>query len=179
MKLLDKLDTIQLEITIQAELEEIEAQQGERYGETEILQESIRDGLTYMTTQLIEGRVELTQEIDQFGSDIHELETDLNKKIEASEAQLPIVVDDDQLVKKKEEFHPFNYSLFLNINIEKEYKREVATGGDGRRRARAVTAAAVAVAAAAVEVEAASGGRRFIERRERIRYPKFGAKEHV
>lgn len=87
MKLLDKLDAIQLEITIQAELEEIEAQQEESYGETKIVsqywiqgqtqllkpEEFIRDGLTYMTTQLIEGRVELTQEIDQFGSDIHDL----------------------------------------------------------------------------------------------------------
>ncbi|KAG5614761.1 hypothetical protein H5410_014585 [Solanum commersonii] len=113
IKLLDKLDAIQLEI--QAKLEEIEAQQGESYGETEIvsqywiqgqtqllkLEESICDGLIYMTTQLIEGRVELTQEIDKFDLDVHDLEVDLNKKIEASEAQLPIVVDDDQLVEKK------------------------------------------------------------------------------
>uniref|UniRef100_M1DAI2 Uncharacterized protein n=1 Tax=Solanum tuberosum TaxID=4113 RepID=M1DAI2_SOLTU len=138
MKLHDKLDAVQLEITIQAKLEEIKSQQGESYGETEIVsqswlqeqtqlqkfQESIRDGLTYMTTQLIEGRVELTQKIDQFGSDIHDLEADLNKKIEVSEAQLPIVEDDDQLVEKKKEFHPFNYTLFLNIDVEKEYKSE-------------------------------------------------------
>ncbi|KAG5599585.1 hypothetical protein H5410_030955, partial [Solanum commersonii] len=30
-------------------------------------QESIRVGLTFMTTLLIKGRVDLTQEIDQFG----------------------------------------------------------------------------------------------------------------
>ncbi|KAG5606319.1 hypothetical protein H5410_027811, partial [Solanum commersonii] len=52
------------------------------------------------------------------------MESHLNKKIEASEAQLPIVVDDDQLVGKKEEFQPFNYTLFLNIDVEKEYKSE-------------------------------------------------------
>uniref|UniRef100_A0A0V0IYI3 Putative ovule protein n=1 Tax=Solanum chacoense TaxID=4108 RepID=A0A0V0IYI3_SOLCH len=77
-----------------------------------------------MTTQLIEGRVELTQEINQFGSDIHDLEANLNKKIEASEAQLPNVVDDDQLVEQKEEFQPFSYTLFLNIDVEKECKSE-------------------------------------------------------
>lgn len=40
-----------------------------------------------MKTQLIEERVELTQEIYRFGSDIHDLETILNKKIEASDVQ--------------------------------------------------------------------------------------------
>ncbi|KAG5579771.1 hypothetical protein H5410_050398 [Solanum commersonii] len=134
MKLLDKIDAIQLEITVQVKLEEREAQQEESYGEIEIVspswlqeqtqllkfQESICDSLINMTTQLIDGRVELTQEIDQFGSDIHDLEVDLNKKIEALEAQLPIVVDDDQLVEQKEEFQSFNYTLFLNIDVEKE-----------------------------------------------------------
>ncbi|KAG5591480.1 hypothetical protein H5410_041994 [Solanum commersonii] len=100
-KLRDAFDAIQLEIA---------AQQRESYEEAEIVSqswlqeqtqllkfhESIRDGLTYITSQLIEGRVELTQEIDQFGSDIHDLETHLNKKIKASDAQLSIVVDDDQ-----------------------------------------------------------------------------------
>ncbi|KAG5620135.1 hypothetical protein H5410_005353 [Solanum commersonii] len=138
MKLLGKLDAIQLKITIQTKLEESETQQGENYGETEIVsqsslqeqtqllkfQESICDGLIYMATQLIEGRVELTQEIDQFGSDIHDLEVDLNKKIEASEAQLPIVMDNDQLVEQKEKFQPFNYTLFVNIDVKKEYKSE-------------------------------------------------------
>ncbi|KAG5617791.1 hypothetical protein H5410_017615 [Solanum commersonii] len=75
-----------------------------------------------MTSQLIEGRVELTQEIDQFGSDIHDLETHWNKKIEASDAQLSIVVDDDQQVEQKEEFQSLNHNLFLNIDVEKEYK---------------------------------------------------------
>lgn len=32
-----------------------------------------------MTTQLIEGKVEITQEIDQFSLDIHDLKTHLNK----------------------------------------------------------------------------------------------------
>ena len=40
MKLLDKLDAILLEIKVQAKLEEIEAQQGEIYGETEIVNQS-------------------------------------------------------------------------------------------------------------------------------------------
>ncbi|KAG5609355.1 hypothetical protein H5410_020636 [Solanum commersonii] len=79
-----------------------------------------------MTIQLIEGRVELTQEIDQFGLDIHDLEIHLNKKIEASNAQLSIVVDDDQQVEQKEEFQPLNYTLFFNIDVEKEYKSENA-----------------------------------------------------
>uniref|UniRef100_M1E0V5 Uncharacterized protein n=1 Tax=Solanum tuberosum TaxID=4113 RepID=M1E0V5_SOLTU len=104
MKLRDTLDAIQLEIIVL----EIAAQQRESYEEAEI----------------IEGRVELTQEIDQFGSDIHDLETHLNKKIEASDAQLSIVVDDDQQVEQKEEFQPLNYTLFLNINVEKKYKSE-------------------------------------------------------
>ncbi|KAG5581165.1 hypothetical protein H5410_051792, partial [Solanum commersonii] len=108
MKLLDELDTIQFEITILAKLEEIEAQQGVKieaqqgvsYEEAEIVsqswlqeqtqllkfQKSICDGVTYMATQLIEGRVELTQEIDQVGSYILDLEADLNKKVEVSEA---------------------------------------------------------------------------------------------
>ena len=77
-----------------------------------------------MTIQLIKGRVELTQDIDQFVSDIHDLEAHLNKKIEASDAQLSIVVDDDQQVEQKEEFQPLNYTLFLNIDVEKEYKSE-------------------------------------------------------
>uniref|UniRef100_M1DTG0 Uncharacterized protein n=1 Tax=Solanum tuberosum TaxID=4113 RepID=M1DTG0_SOLTU len=133
-KLRDAFDAIQLEITVL----EIATQQGESYGEAKIVtqswlqeqtqflkfQESIRDGLTYMTTQLIEGRVELTQEIDQFGSCIHDLEAHLNKKIEASEAQLPFVMDDDQQVEQKEKFQPFNYTLFLNIDVDKEYKSE-------------------------------------------------------
>ncbi|KAG5595032.1 hypothetical protein H5410_036264 [Solanum commersonii] len=132
MKLLDKLDVIQLEIIVLAKLEEeIESQQEEIYEEREIVsqswlqeqtqllkfQESISDGLTYMITQLIEGRVELTEEIDQFGLDIHDLKARLNKTIEASEFQLSIVVDEDQLVEQKEEFQPFNYTLFLNIDV--------------------------------------------------------------
>ncbi|KAG5606270.1 hypothetical protein H5410_027762 [Solanum commersonii] len=40
MKLLDHLDASQREITVQAKLEEIEYQQGESYGETEILSQS-------------------------------------------------------------------------------------------------------------------------------------------
>jgi len=40
--------------------------------------------------------------MDQFGSDIHDLEARLNKKIEASDDQSPIVMDDDQLVEKNE-----------------------------------------------------------------------------
>ena len=35
-----------------------------------------------------------------------------------------IGVDDDKLVEKKEEFKPFNYTLFLNFDVEKEYKSE-------------------------------------------------------
>ncbi|KAG5619567.1 hypothetical protein H5410_004785 [Solanum commersonii] len=99
------LDAIQLEII---DLE-IAAQQRESYEKAEIVSqfwlqeqtqlikfhESIHDGLTYMISQLIEGRVELIQDIDQFDSDIHDLDAHLNKMIKAS---------DDQLVEKKEEF---------------------------------------------------------------------------
>ncbi|KAG5595276.1 hypothetical protein H5410_036508 [Solanum commersonii] len=45
--------------------------------------------------------------------------THLNKKVEASNAQSPIVVDE-----QKEELQPFNYTLFFNVNVEKEYKSE-------------------------------------------------------
>lgn len=91
MKVEDVPDAIQLEITGL----EIVAQQTESYEEakkvsqswpqeqTQLLkfQESIRDGLTYMTIQLIEGRVELTQEIDQYNSYIHDLEANLKKRL--------------------------------------------------------------------------------------------------
>lgn len=33
-------------------------------------------------------------------------------------------MDDDQLVEQQEEFQPLKYTLFLNINVEKEYKKE-------------------------------------------------------
>uniref|UniRef100_M1DL79 Uncharacterized protein n=1 Tax=Solanum tuberosum TaxID=4113 RepID=M1DL79_SOLTU len=137
MKLQAKVDADQLQVTglANAQLEEnIESQQRESYEEAEIrsqswiqeqiqllkFQESSCDGLTYITTQLIKGRLELTQEIDQFGSDIHDLEAHLNKKVEASNAQSPIIVDDDRLVEQKEKFQSFNYTLFLRVDIEKE-----------------------------------------------------------
>ncbi|KAG5606269.1 hypothetical protein H5410_027761, partial [Solanum commersonii] len=100
----------------QAKLEEIESQQEESYGETEIVSKS----WLQEQTQLLK----FQEFIHQFGSYIHGLEADLNKKIEASKAQLPIVVDDDQLVVKKEEFHTFKYIVFLSIDVEKEYKNE-------------------------------------------------------
>ena len=53
-----------------------------------------------------------------------EQEAHLNEKVEASDAQSPIVVDDDQLVERKEEFQSFNYTLFFNVDVEKEYKSE-------------------------------------------------------
>uniref|UniRef100_M1DTZ9 Uncharacterized protein n=1 Tax=Solanum tuberosum TaxID=4113 RepID=M1DTZ9_SOLTU len=131
--------------------EEIESQQGESCEEEEInfrwvsvylfgwrvsqswlqeqaqllkFQESIHDDLIYMKTQLTKGRVELRQEIDQFGKDIQDLEDHLNKKVEVFDVKSPIVVDDDQLVDQKEKIQPFNYIVFLNVNIEKEYKSE-------------------------------------------------------
>ncbi|KAG5615978.1 hypothetical protein H5410_015802 [Solanum commersonii] len=33
-------------------------------------------------------------------------------------------MDDDQLVEQKEEFQPFDYTLFLIVNVEKEYTSE-------------------------------------------------------
>ncbi|KAG5610822.1 hypothetical protein H5410_022103 [Solanum commersonii] len=33
-------------------------------------------------------------------------------------------MDDDQLVEQKEELQPFNYTLFLSIDVQKEYKSE-------------------------------------------------------
>ena len=41
-----------------------------------------------------------------------------------SEAKLSIVLDNDQLVEQKGKFQPFNYTLFLNSDVEKEYKSE-------------------------------------------------------
>lgn len=35
-------------------------------------------------------------------------------------------MDYDQLMEKKEELQPFNYTLFLNIDVEKEYKSQNA-----------------------------------------------------
>ena len=84
--------------------------------------ESICDGVTFMTTQLIEGRVELTQNIYQFRSDIHDFEAHLNKKIEVYDSQLIIVLNNDPLVEQQ--FQPFIYTLFHNIDAEKEYKKE-------------------------------------------------------
>ncbi|KAG5574858.1 hypothetical protein H5410_054992 [Solanum commersonii] len=121
-KLRDALDTIQLEITVL----EIATQQKESY-EAEIVSQSWLQEQTQLVKfheSIRDGRVELTQEIDQFDSDIHDLETHLNKKIEASDAQLSIVVDNDQQVEQKEKFQPLNYTLFLNIDVEKEYKSE-------------------------------------------------------
>ncbi|KAH0724761.1 hypothetical protein KY284_000626 [Solanum tuberosum] len=97
MELQAKVDADQLQVTGLANTplkENIESQQEESYEEVEIVsqswlqeqtqllkfQKSIRDGLTYMTTQLIEGRVDLTQEIDLFGSDIYDLEIHLKKR---------------------------------------------------------------------------------------------------
>ena len=48
----------------------------------------------------------------------------MSKKIEVSEAQLPIVMYDDQLMEKQEDFYPLNYTLYHNINVKKEYKSE-------------------------------------------------------
>ncbi|MCD9559156.1 hypothetical protein HAX54_016977, partial [Datura stramonium] len=41
----------------------------------------------------VEGIIEVRQEIDQFGSSIHNLQGLLNEKVEASEAQLQSIVD--------------------------------------------------------------------------------------
>ncbi|KAG5629624.1 hypothetical protein H5410_001341 [Solanum commersonii] len=98
MELQAKVDADQLQVTGLANTqlkENIDSQQEESYEKAEIVsqsclqeqtqllkfQKSIRDGLTYKTTQLIEGRVDLTQEIDLFGSDIYDLEIHLKKRL--------------------------------------------------------------------------------------------------
>lgn len=76
-----------------------------------MFQKSIRDGLIYMTIQLTDGRVELIQKIDQFVSNSDELDAHLNEKREVSYVQSLIFMDDDQLVKQKEELKPLLYLI--------------------------------------------------------------------
>jgi len=77
-----------------------------------------------MTEQLIEGRTELKQEIDQFGLDIHDLQGQLNKKVEASDALQPIIVDTSQLMERKEEFQLFDHNIINNAKVDEECKIE-------------------------------------------------------
>lgn len=86
--------------------------------------EFLRDGLSNMTEQLIEGRTELRQEIDQFGSDIHDLQTKLNEKVEASDALQPIFVDTGQLVEQKEEFQVFDQNIINAAKVDEVRKVE-------------------------------------------------------
>lgn len=59
--------------------------------------------------------------MDRFGLDIYDLEAHLNKKVKASDFQSPIIMYTSQLVEKTENFHPFNYSLSIDVSVEEEY----------------------------------------------------------
>nr|XP_033512154.1 uncharacterized protein LOC104096693 [Nicotiana tomentosiformis]XP_033512155.1 uncharacterized protein LOC104096693 [Nicotiana tomentosiformis] len=84
----------------------------------------LRNGLSNMTEQLIKGKPELKQEVDQFGSDIHDLQAKLNQKVEASDALQPIVVDTGQLVKQKEEFQLFDHNIINDAKVKEVCKSE-------------------------------------------------------
>ncbi|MCD7471506.1 hypothetical protein HAX54_011985 [Datura stramonium] len=72
----------------------------------------------------VEGRIDLKQEIGQFGSSIHDLQDLLNEKVEASEAQLQSVVDTSQCIEEKKESQPLDYSLLANVDVEEVDKSE-------------------------------------------------------
>ena len=78
----------------------------------------LRDGLTNMATQLIEGRTELRQDIDKFDSDIHDLQALMNKKVEMSDAQPLVVMDTGLHVEQEEEFQPFDQNIVDDANVE-------------------------------------------------------------
>ncbi|MCE0482301.1 hypothetical protein HAX54_040967, partial [Datura stramonium] len=65
------------------------------------------------------GRIECKQEIDQFGSRIHDLQALLNEKVEAFEGQLQSVVDTSQCMEQEEQSQPLAYSFLANVDIEK------------------------------------------------------------
>ncbi|XP_059292620.1 B3 domain-containing transcription repressor VAL1-like [Lycium ferocissimum] len=75
-------------------------------------------------TYFMEERTKLGQEIDQFGSDIYDLQAQINKKVEVSDAQPPIVMDTGQLVEQIEEFQPFDQILVDDAYVEEVYKSE-------------------------------------------------------
>ncbi|MCE3049806.1 hypothetical protein HAX54_045817 [Datura stramonium] len=66
----------------------------------------------------LEGRIELRQEIDQFGSSIHDLQGLLNEKVEASEAQLQSVINTGQCMEQEEEAQPLDDSLLVDAYVE-------------------------------------------------------------
>ncbi|MCD7458251.1 hypothetical protein HAX54_037676 [Datura stramonium] len=72
----------------------------------------------------VEGRIELRQEIDQFGSSIHDLQGLLNENIEASEAHFQSVMDTSQCMKQEEESQPLNDSLLVDVDVEEVDKSE-------------------------------------------------------
>ncbi|MCD9644132.1 hypothetical protein HAX54_032118 [Datura stramonium] len=72
----------------------------------------------------MERNIEVKQEIDQFGSSIHNLQGLLYEKVEESEAQLQSFVDTSQCMEKKEESQPLDYSSLVYVAIEEVDKSE-------------------------------------------------------
>lgn len=71
--------------------------------------EGINVELTKMVETCNEGRIEFSQEVNQFSLDIHSLQAHLNKKVEGSDAQ-PLV-DNEQLVEQKRK--PNHSTIFV------------------------------------------------------------------
>ncbi|MCE3052342.1 hypothetical protein HAX54_052350, partial [Datura stramonium] len=59
----------------------------------------------------MEARIEIKQEIDQFGSTIHNLQ---GLFVEVSETQLQSVVDTSQCIEQEEQSQPLDYSLLVD-----------------------------------------------------------------
>ncbi|MCE3215063.1 hypothetical protein HAX54_000718 [Datura stramonium] len=78
----------------------------------------------------VEGRIELKQDIGQFGSSIHDLQGLLN----ASETQLQSVVDTSQCMKQEEEAQPLDYSFLADADVEDMDKNALRTEQDFKCR---------------------------------------------
>ncbi|MCD7457521.1 hypothetical protein HAX54_035312 [Datura stramonium] len=72
----------------------------------------------------VEGRIDPRQEIDQFGSSIHDLQGLLNEKVEASESQLQRVVDSSQYIEQEKESEPLDDTLLVDDDVEEVDKSE-------------------------------------------------------
>ncbi|KAG5587011.1 hypothetical protein H5410_047445 [Solanum commersonii] len=84
-------------------------------------------------------------------------------------------MDDDQLVEQKEEFQPFNYILFLNIDVEKEYKSENVVN-NAALELRQLESHSKYFSISFELMDECIDEEQVLEKSE---YPKFGAKEHV
>ncbi|MCD9641441.1 hypothetical protein HAX54_027626, partial [Datura stramonium] len=69
----------------------------------------------YSTDRLIEKH---TTPMELSSLSIAAASAHLNKRVEASEAQPPIFMDNGHPVEQKEEFQPFNYCFLVDANVE-------------------------------------------------------------